>query len=190
MHGLGVGVHSWCAAVSSFDEIRFSEVKALSDINFRVLVSSTSSTRLGLNCTGNVAIQAVCMSTPGHTYTGTCVCDMYVCVCVCIHWAIRTQAHVCVCACPCDPLETKFTRSDHFLHRTAHTVPEAEERETQSCFLGGGEGGNIYRYASIIVALKLREGGAAGAQPFIHIFIYTRTNCVCMETPHGWHREL
>ena len=52
MHGLGVGVHSWCAAVSSFDEIRFSEVKALSDINFRVLVSSTSSTRLGLNCTG------------------------------------------------------------------------------------------------------------------------------------------
>ena len=56
----------------------------------------------------------VCMSTPGHTYTGTCmsVLCMYMVVCVCVHRSIRTQAHVCVC--PCDPLETKFTRSYHF----------------------------------------------------------------------------
>ena len=65
-------------------------------------------------------IVCVCMYTPGHTYTGTCVC-----------------------VCLCDPLEAKFTRSYHFLNRTAHAVPEAEKRETQSCSTGGGGAGGF-----------------------------------------------
>ena len=66
-----------------------------------------------------------------------------VCVCVCICTpGPYLHRHMCVCVCPCDPLETEFTRSHRFLNRTAHTVPEAEERETQSCSTGGEAGGS------------------------------------------------
>ena len=81
----------------------------------------------------------VCMFTPGHTYTGTCVCDvMCMYVFVYVYTGSCVLRHVCVCVCvrPCDPLETKFTRSYHFLHRIAHTVPEA--RKPSPVPRGGG----------------------------------------------------
>ena len=62
---------------------------------------------------------------------------------------------MCVCVCPCDPLETKFARSYHFPHRTAHLGADAEDQQNQGrrrrkdvpFHRGGGEGGNMFRYA-------------------------------------------
>ena len=74
----------------------------------------------------------VSVYTGPHTHTHTqphvCVCVCYVCMClyVYVYTGPFVLRHMFVC--PCDPLETKFTPSYHFLTRTAHTVPEKEER--------------------------------------------------------------
>ena len=74
--------------VSFFDEIRFSEVKVPNDSSFRILISTSSSTRQGLNRFGAVATQAVCL----------CVC-VSVCLCVCVSVCLCVCVSVCLCVC-------------------------------------------------------------------------------------------
>ena len=63
-------------------------------------ISSSCSTRLGQNCTGNVAIQAVCVCVCVCVCVsvGVCLC---VCVCVCGCVSVGVCLWVCVCGCVC-----------------------------------------------------------------------------------------
>ena len=85
--------------VSSLDEIRFSEVKVPSDSSFRLLFSTTSSTRLGRHVHWHRCQQS-CVSVCLCVCVSVCLCVcVSVCLCVCVSVCLCVCVSVCLCVC-------------------------------------------------------------------------------------------